>query len=446
MTSQTAAWTRPHHASQKTVTPTATKMEKQGQKESPQPRGPQEEAEIHGMQGIPDVPFCMNKSGQVKRPMNPFLVWARIQRPIVSKANPWASTTQISTLLGMEWSKLTEEEKNPFYEKAHEIKMKHNKMFPEWEYKPRIAKKTKPAMGDEASGSSRTSVYQPQNILMYKPNPQHCPRTAKKTKTPLHDKPSTSRPPVYNTPANLMLKPNPGESGKHTSSSEGNIAQIADAPSLLSCPTTSNPPPTSPDPVSPPRSERSQQSAGPGPSAEPCTPLPQDGHARSGSTENTASPLYSIREHYVMDYGGICPGYGSPFMTLPPIHPFPNVFQAPYSGYPMPYGHPPNVSYPFPYVLPGNYYSPYGTASFTSPALANRAALSRYMEHYGSQSLTMNRGWPSPAYQAEPPQEGNWQRQGLTDPNPSPIPAWDSWPLPPSCQTQREGECQLHRI
>ncbi|KAJ7406179.1 hypothetical protein WISP_135318 [Willisornis vidua] len=79
---------------------------------------------------MPDTPFSKTKSGRVKRPMNAFMVWARIHRAAVAKANPGASNAEISVQLGLEWSKLTEEQKQPYYEEANKIKLRHREEFP----------------------------------------------------------------------------------------------------------------------------------------------------------------------------------------------------------------------------------------------------------------------------------------------------------------------------
>ncbi|XP_043925266.1 transcription factor SOX-30 isoform X2 [Protopterus annectens] len=90
--------------------------------------------------GIPDIRFRKGKHGRVKRPMNAFMVWARIHRPALAKANPEATNTDISIQLGLEWNKLTQEQKKPYYEKAQQIKKKHEEKFPNWVYKPRFGK------------------------------------------------------------------------------------------------------------------------------------------------------------------------------------------------------------------------------------------------------------------------------------------------------------------
>ncbi|NWH63410.1 SOX30 factor, partial [Geococcyx californianus] len=90
---------------------------------------------------MPDTPFSKTKTGRVKRPMNAFMVWARIHRPALAKANPHANNAEISVQLGLEWSKLTEEQKQPYYDEACRIKKKHSEEFPDWVYQPRIGKR-----------------------------------------------------------------------------------------------------------------------------------------------------------------------------------------------------------------------------------------------------------------------------------------------------------------
>lgn len=62
--------------------------------------------------------------------MNAFMVWARIHRPALAKANPNANNAEISVQLGLEWSKLTEEQKQPYYDEARKIKQRHREEFP----------------------------------------------------------------------------------------------------------------------------------------------------------------------------------------------------------------------------------------------------------------------------------------------------------------------------
>ncbi|NXU55060.1 SOX30 factor, partial [Turnix velox] len=110
--------------------------------------------------GMPDTPFSKDKSGHVKRPMNAFMVWARIHRPALAKANPAANNADISVQLGLEWSKLTEEQKQPYYDEAQKIKQRHREEFPGWVYQPRPGKRKRFPLPVKAvfSGTSQTII------------------------------------------------------------------------------------------------------------------------------------------------------------------------------------------------------------------------------------------------------------------------------------------------
>ncbi|XP_039557794.1 transcription factor SOX-30 isoform X2 [Passer montanus] len=108
--------------------------------------------------GMPDTPFSKTKSGRVKRPMNAFMVWARIHRAAVAKANPGANNAEISVQLGLEWSKLTEEQKQPYYEEANKIKLRHREEFPGWVYQPNKKKCSPPPGAAAFSGTSQSTI------------------------------------------------------------------------------------------------------------------------------------------------------------------------------------------------------------------------------------------------------------------------------------------------
>ncbi|XP_010000420.1 PREDICTED: transcription factor SOX-30 [Chaetura pelagica] len=122
--------------------------------------------------GMPDTPFSRDKSGHVKRPMNAFMVWARIHRPALAKANPAANNAEISVQLGVEWSKLTEEQKQPYYDEARKIKQRHREEFPGWVYQPRIGKRKRfPLPGSAALPSTSQNVVtkSPSGVCSFQP-------------------------------------------------------------------------------------------------------------------------------------------------------------------------------------------------------------------------------------------------------------------------------------
>ena len=75
---------------------------------SPHPRHPGQFA------GVP--PECDDM--HVKRPMNSFMVWAKVMRRKFAEENPKLHNAEISKMLGKAWNELTTKEKRPFVEKA----------------------------------------------------------------------------------------------------------------------------------------------------------------------------------------------------------------------------------------------------------------------------------------------------------------------------------------
>ncbi|KAK3582760.1 hypothetical protein CHS0354_015285 [Potamilus streckersoni] len=83
----------------------------------------------------------VNKSGNIKRPMNAFMVWARDYRAKLAASMPNATNSDISIRLGQLWSQMSSEEKKPFYQEADNIKRQHRRDYPDWVYKPSPTRK-----------------------------------------------------------------------------------------------------------------------------------------------------------------------------------------------------------------------------------------------------------------------------------------------------------------
>ena len=85
---------------------------------------------MHASAATVNMPENATRNGYIKRPMNAFMVWARIHRPALSRINPTANNADISVQLGYEWSRLTEVQKMPYYEESRRLKDVHRQKYP----------------------------------------------------------------------------------------------------------------------------------------------------------------------------------------------------------------------------------------------------------------------------------------------------------------------------
>ena len=109
-------------------------------------------------------PFIMDKSptpststAHVKRPLNPFMLWAKQERKKMCEGKTCVDHSKISSMLGKKWkTKLSEEERQQWKLKADLGVAKHKLDYPDYKYRPRHrnAKKTKKAKKESEDTSA----------------------------------------------------------------------------------------------------------------------------------------------------------------------------------------------------------------------------------------------------------------------------------------------------
>ncbi|XP_003782049.1 transcription factor SOX-30 isoform X1 [Otolemur garnettii] len=312
--------------------------------------------------GIPDTPFSKDRNGHVKRPMNAFMVWARIHRPALAKANPAANNAEISVQLGLEWNKLSEEQKKPYYDEAQKIKEKHREEFPGWVYQPRPGKRKRfpLSVSNVFSGTTQNIIStNPTTIYPYR-SPTYSVVIPSLQNTITH--PVGDAPPAIQLPTPAVQRPSSITLFQPSVSSTAQVS--VQAPSLPLRPAL--PPQRFPGPS---QTDTHRLHSGANRSVKRPTPVSLESTNRIPTSASTAHARFATSTiQPPKEYSSVstCPR-SAPIPQAPPI-PHSHIYQPPPLGHPATlFGTPPRFSFHHPYFLPGPHYFPSSTCPYSRP-------------------------------------------------------------------------------